>query len=372
MECVFFHDIYQFRNDQAAVEVYWNYERGCNVMIHVFAAIVTVFLLASNGVGRAAAGVDSSHREIIQCEDIDGDVIETGFEGNLGLRQSRNGDRASFLGDLAERVDGVRLHGSVVRGVKLGTPDIQYQGGSARQRSAEIVKDLTDPGNRVLAFRLQHANVRATAHHPSKGRIQMNVYRNSGVRVAVLRVRMFLHEDMRLLRSYPNSFDWLTLSEWWNNAGWTGEEYPFRVKVDLVKPSDSMYSNLNFKVQAQTKDSSSKKWKNVLWERINRDFSVPMGTWVTLEYLFQEGDAETGRFYLSVTPDGGLPQVIFDVVGYTHHPEDLDPDGLSHVNPVKIYTSKELIDHVRNGGGALEVHWDDLQLLACASGVGRH
>ncbi len=68
---------------------------------------------------------------------------------------------------------------------------------------------------------------------------------------------------------------------------------------------------------------------------------------------------------MAATVEGGKRTVIFDIRDYTQHPEDPNPDGLSKFNPIKLYTSSELPEHVRSQGGALQVLWDDLQLTVC-------
>ena len=58
----------------------------------------------------------------------------------------------------------------------------------------------------------------------------------------------------------------------------------------------------------------------------------------------------------------GPGMVVFDITNFTHHPNDPNPDGLSHFNPMKLYTSKGLIDYVRDNGKSLQVYWDDFEL----------
>jgi hypothetical protein len=66
-----------------------------------------------------------------------------------------------------------------------------------------------------------------------------------------------------------------------------------------------------------------------------------------------------------MVPDGGARQVLFDVRNWTHHPSDPAPDGITHLNPIKLYTSKAVIDAARNAGEALAVDWDDLAFRLC-------
>jgi Secretion system C-terminal sorting domain len=146
--------------------------------------------------------------------------------------------------------------------------------------------------------------------------------------------------------------------EFWNNMPFLDTIHPFRITLGINK--DSLSNDLRFNVDAQ-KMPINKPWPRI-WEERDSTFSIPVGQWMTLEVHFKEGDSTHGHFSLAVTPDGGTKQVIFDITNYTHHPDDPSPDGLASYNPMKLYTSKGLIDYVRSQGGVLEAYWDDFEL----------
>jgi hypothetical protein len=81
-----------------------------------------------------------------------------------------------------------------------------------------------------------------------------------------------------------------------------------------------------------------------------------------MDYYVKEGNNETGRFYLAITPEGGKKQVVFDVKNYTHMTKDPAPNGFSGYNPMKLYTSKELVNFMKSQGKTLQVYWDDFKL----------
>lgn len=251
--------------------------------------------------------------------------------------------------------------------VDPGRLTVQYQGGDASERSARVTADPVDPSNRAIEFLLQAANVRTDASDPVKGRIQLNAYATESLRAKEvrLRTRMYLGEGFNQLRTWPTTFRWLTLSEWWNDAGWTGQAYPFRITLNITKPLATSGARLYFGVRAETLNLTTNKWDTTVWSGTNTAVPVPVGRWVTLEYHFREGDANEGRFYLAMVPDGGERVVLFDQRGWTHHPDNPAPDGLTHLNPVKLYTAKALIDHARNAGHPLRVHWDDIGFRLC-------
>ena len=99
-----------------------------------------------------------------------------------------------------------------------------------------------------------------------------------------------------------------------------------------------------------------------VWADRSSPVAVPIGTWFTMEYYLKEGDADTGRFYLAITPEGGTRQVVLDHRGFTHHTGDTAPDGLNDYNPMKLYTAGEVIQYMKDHGSPLEVYWDDLRV----------
>jgi hypothetical protein len=305
----------------------------------------------------AHAGAETTRRTALAVEPASPWLMQ--FDAGEYLVPAADGQSAVLQGgDLA--TDTVPSH--------PGALAVQYQGGNAEQRIAELVADPRDAANQVLQFRLREANVIDDTGHADRGRVQLNAYNLAPASARELRfsTRMFLASDIDLLRQMNATFDWLTVSEWWNNAGWTGQAFPFRVAVNIVKVSRRKGTPLNFRAAAQTLDPVTQNWSRIVWQVTNRTVQVPTGRWVTLEYAYLEGNASTGRFYMAMTPDGGQRTVLFDIRSWTHHPDDPAPDGLTHVNPLKLYTSATVIDHVRNAGGTLSVHWDDLTFRLCA------
>ncbi len=241
--------------------------------------------------------------------------------------------------------------------LNIGYFNIQYQGGDRTQRLAEIVPDPLNPSNKVLQFWIKEPNV-----NPKKGRVQANVYNNQGIKKLDYSIRLFLPSDMNTVKSAPFNVKWLTLMEFWNNANWKGEDYQFRISVNLKKIGEGTDS-LRIGVKSQVKNMDTGKWqKPMVWDFTNTTFTVPVEKWMTIDVHFEEGDAEHGRFILSITPEGDAKTVVHDIKNYTHHPEDPAPDGLSHFNPFKLYTSDDLIEYVTNSGKLLNLYWDDFKL----------
>lgn len=311
----------------------------------------------------------SSHKNdwFSPCNDGSAVRFATGFEGTSEVRSSVNGTHGIFEGAAGPQpcsVHGLPISGS--SSARFGRAIVEFEGGSGDERGAEVVDAPDERASRALRFWLAKPNVLGVGGRPVKGRVQMDVYGNKGVRELAMSVRMYLHPDFNIVRSFPGTIDWLTISEWWNNASWTGEKFPFRISVNIVKEAPGPNGLMFFQVQAQKLDGVRSQWESPVWSEINRTFAIPVGRWVTLEYGFVEGSADSGRFVLAATISGGGRTVIFDVNNYTHHPDDLRPAGLSHFNPMKLYTSSRLIEFVRAFGGTMEIMWDDFELAACS------
>lgn len=243
---------------------------------------------------------------------------------------------------------------------KLGYFNLQYQGGDTTMRFARIIHEPGNPKNNVLHFWVNQANVDGI-----KARIQANIYadkskKTEGIIEFYQSVKLYLPSDMEVVKSFPEKISWLTILEVWNNIQWVDDPYPYRLTVGIGKPTGDK-SELHFLVDAEDYNYTTKKYIK-LWHDMNTSIDVPIGKWFTLEYYIKEGNAQTGRFYMAITPEGGKKQVIFDITNFTHNTQDPNPDGITLWNPMKLYTSKKLVDYVRSQGKALQFYWDDFSV----------
>lgn len=241
-----------------------------------------------------------------------------------------------------------------------GNFTLQYQGGDSAQRFAKIVPEPGNPQNHVLWFWLNEANVGGT-----KGRIQANIYGGkNGLKEFYQSVRVFLPGDFYVVRTYPDDIHWLTIAEFWNNITWSQQvPHGFRVTLGMGKPvkeESDLYFILDGQ-DCQLFEDGSQKY-TTLWSEINRNVKIPIEEWFTMDYYYKEGDNENGRFYLTIQPEDGEKEVVFDVARFTHNSQDNDPDGVTDFNPLKLYTSKKLIDYMKSEGKTLQIYWDDFKL----------
>lgn len=241
----------------------------------------------------------------------------------------------------------------------IGNFNIQYQGGDSTMRYARIIPEQGNSKNQVLHFWLDQPNV-----GNSKGRIQANLYGNAGFKELYQSVRIFLPEDFKTVRTFPKEIHWLTIAEFWNNITWSQDvPYGFRITLGIGKPTTAE-GDLYFILDAQDCElfENGRQKYTTIWAEINKDVTVPIGKWFIMDYYFKEGNNDTGRFYLTITPEGGKKQIVFDVKKVTHNTQDPNPDGMAHFNPLKLYTSKELIQHMKSNGKTLQIYWDDFKL----------
>ncbi len=241
----------------------------------------------------------------------------------------------------------------------IGNFNLQYQGGDSTQRFAKITPEPGNPSNHVLQFWLNEPNVEG-----SKGRIQANLYGNKGMKEFYQSVRIFLPSDFNTVRKFPEKISWLTIAEFWNNITWSQTvPYRFRITLGIGKPV-ATESDLYFILDAQNCElfpDGSQKY-TTLWSETNQAVKIPIGKWFTLEYYYKEGDASTGKFYMTIEPEGGKKEVIYDLTKITHNSTDPNPDGVTDFNPMKLYTSKKLINYMHAEGKTLQIYWDDFKL----------
>jgi hypothetical protein len=238
-----------------------------------------------------------------------------------------------------------------------GPVEIQYGDGSWIQRNAKIAPNPTDPNDNAMQFTINSPN----CCNGNLGRVQMNLYKVQHLKKMKVSVDVFIPQSQAIIADFPSAMNFLTISEWWNNEGW-GDQYPFRISVNVVKDTDQIGSPLVLEARAQIKnETKSQAWQGAVWLEKNSTFHIPFNKWFTLEYEFVEGDDRHGKFILNSLIDNKKYN-IFNVTNFTHHPDDPSPDGLTAFNPIKLYTNQKLIDHLVKRLEPLTIYWDNLHL----------
>ena len=284
-------------------------------------------------------------------------LFRSGFEPATTLRQYElNGHPNPKYADLygTDYTTGYDWEADLDDQPCVGNFRIYYEKGDTTRVRASLAPDPLDSANTVLKFRLYKANVLDVAH--PKGRIQAALHQNEQLTAFGWRVRLWLHPDIGWLREYQGTITWFTLMEVWNNL--PGQDWPFRISLNVVKPQAAAGSELFFGLHGQTLGPDG--WEDV-WAYIDTTQEVPLGQWMTLETHFVEGDAAHGRYSLRLIDSLGQVHTLFDVTNYTHHPDDPAPDGVRSFNPMKLYTSAILIDSMAAHNAELSACWDDFE-----------
>ncbi len=328
----------------------------------LFAVLTFTISPVVSAQGKNAAQESDPVLTRLKCDTVDKSSVAMSFEG-LSIVDGDSDVQYSKIQLLGKSPSCNRRSLSAAGGKSVfGVPKIEYEGGVNSERFAKVIPEPGNTDNHVLQFWLQSPNVRSPQGVPAKGRVQMDLYNNRNLRQVHYSVRMFLTKSFALLKDYPSDIDWMTVSEWWDNPAWGGGKYPFRISVNITKP-DASAKSLYFAVRAQTMDKVVKhKGMEDVWFSVNKDFEIPTEKWMTLDYYWVEGDDKTGQFKMTVTPEDGATKTLFAETNFTHHPADPAPIGLTHLNLLKLYTSRQVIDYVKSRGDALSVYWDDLQI----------
>ena len=283
-------------------------------------------------------------------------IFQSGFENDTVISKGSDADIVGADKKLSGKNDWVK---DLDNHPNIGNFNLQYQGGDSSMRHAKIIPEPGRPSNHVLEFWLKEPNVDG-----SKGRIQANLYSNNGLKEFYQSVRIFLHEDFNTVRTFPKTLHWLTLAEFWNNITWSQTvPYRFRITLGIGKPV-ATESDLYFILDAEDCElfPDDRQKYSTVWAETNKNVKLPVGKWFTMEYYYKEGDHQNGRFYMAITPDNETRKVIFDVHKITHNTQDPNPDGVGDFNPLKLYTSKDLIEHMKSNGKTLQLYWDDFTL----------
>ncbi len=318
-------------------------------MRHLILSFTTLALIFS-----ACAQEQEREQEIWQEELI----FQSGFEpGSMVISKGSDADITGTDLSFSEQNDWVN---DLDENPLVGNFNLQYQGGDSTQRFAKIVPEPGNPENHVLWFWLKEPNVGG-----SKGRIQANIYGGkTGLKKFYQSVRIFLPDDMHTVRSFPDKITWLTIAEFWNNITWSQQiPYRFRVTLGIGKPvtgESDLYFILDGQ-DCQLFEDGSQKY-TTLWSEMNQQVKVPIGKWFTLDYYYKEGDDNNGRFWMAIQEEGATREVVFDVTNFTHNSTDPAPEGVTEFNPMKLYTSKKLIDYMKSQDKTLQIFWDDFKL----------
>lgn len=245
--------------------------------------------------------------------------------------------------------------------------NIQTMGGDEQQRRAVITADPATLDRQALCFEIRAANEASALG--KKGRVQCCLYGTRRYTALTQQVRLYLDGSLCLLRGWSQQAtdmltNWFIVQEYWFAPGWLGGPYPFRISLSLYwNPAE--HNRIHFLVHGQPGNPDPTAtgygvWLPATWEQVQRDYTVPLGRWLTLRTSYRMGDAGSGRFTYEVREDGASWETIFAIADWTYSPLSPVPVPLQHFNPIKLYTSGEVVDFLRSHGGCCRCWWSDL------------
>ncbi len=240
------------------------------------------------------------------------------------------------------------------------TVPVSYQAGTVDDRFARIIEDPTQGGNHVLHFWLRNPVIPATQSH-TKGRVQNNFglgdHPDGDVVVelyAAQRVR--LHPDFGIIIEYDRKDDWWLepmIHELWMENDFLSSRigiYVVEAEANQLYPAASLTHRTH----------DGELWQPG-WEEVG-SVSIPVDEWFTMEVGWKMGDADTGRFILTIQRESdGDPLTAIDKTDWTYNPNSQRPIPLAGWNPQKLYASDNIVDFVRDKGGILQLYFDDFE-----------
>lgn len=209
-------------------------------------------------------------------------------------------------------------------------------------------------GKKALHFKINSPNVEKE-EKKTKSRIQLDIYKRPGIKSFVSEVSVFLPHTMNELNKYPYPITWLTLQEYWN-APRNDKGTTFRISLGLWK---NKTGKLHFGYKAQ--DYIDGKFIDVEKESDER-LEVPIGKWFRLRTEISEGDKNAGCMCISMMDDEQdtiLYKKNMQTMGTAFCEKKYPQQGFTLLQPIKLYTSADLTEWMKEKGYAIEAYFTD-------------
>lgn len=233
---------------------------------------------------------------------------------------------------------------------------IFYETVDLTKAKAEIVDAPLRNETKALHFHINEPNVIKNGN-VEKARVQMQFLKEPGFKSFVNEVSVFLPKKMQVINDIPKPIKRFTLQEYWNDPV-TLEGSVFTIKVGMEKKTNGkMYMRLS------SRDYYDSKFHEVDYFK-NEDWLVPFGVWFSLKTEIVEGDEYTGHVKLSVKKQSDDDYtVLIDTTARTmsrvYALKQKEPHGFTSLHALKLYTSKELVEWMRELNTPLDVYYSN-------------
>ncbi|HCW07465.1 MAG TPA: hypothetical protein DGG95_08900 [Cytophagales bacterium] len=316
--------------------------------------LVGLFCLASCSVGtnvnevKTASGIDSAARKRSTTSTSDPLYFQTDFSKvSLVINPDYIGFNPSNLAMPTSMVSEC---------------DIGFSGAFPTYANAEIVSD----NNRNVLKGILYGddpNVDGTT------RFQMDIITQPSLNLSVYHFsqRMFLNPDLSYISQFPNAInefgvpDWIIIFEIWNqfNAAWDGD-VGGSARWDLSLAKDAGTTNLYWELSGEYMQPSPLEF-NSLWKPlVNKTIPVPFGQWFTLDFYMKRGEGTAGQLKVSIQPDGGTTQVLFNTFNSTIYPSHPELN-VHRISPFKLYMSPTISQFMHNAGKNMDIMYNDFK-----------
>jgi hypothetical protein len=169
---------------------------------------------------------------------------------------------------------------------------------------------------------------------------------------------MYLEDDINFLRKYAGSVVWFTIVELWNKrvSEWTGDPAgSARWNLAILKKT-GIDQKLYWRAECEYMQPAREK----IWRYENFTTEVPVNTWFTLDIYMKRGEGENGKLRFTITPDGGEPQVLFDINNstlYPGHPEI----QLKSWQAFKLYLDPTYLTYMENNSKTISAYYNNFK-----------
>jgi hypothetical protein len=268
-----------------------------------------------------------------------------------------------FKGDF----DGVKVVNNQLKGAKwtdmINNPlnqQFKFNNlGSSAYAFQDIRSDPINPNNQVL-----YAQV--TGDDPAMGgttRAQVSWYWNNGVDLDVAHVsyRVLWNKDLAELEQYPDEITWFTIMELWErrDPNLTGDPAGHaRWNIGFYKDA-GVGSKLYWALTGQYMQPKEIAQTNIWPVQKNKTVGLYLGQWLTFDLYFKRGQGNDGHILISIQPDGGVKQTVFDKHVATEYPNN--PTPWYAWNIWKLYTSPARLNWMKARGKSISAYYDDFK-----------
>jgi hypothetical protein len=188
-------------------------------------------------------------------------------------------------------------------------------------------------------------------------RIQMNLYELPlTTDIALVNFKFFIDKDLKPFLKSKREFKWLTIFEIWNDPGWKNKEHPFRITVNLTKRANKNF--LRPIISGEFKESKSNKWI-VEWSN-----KLDIEIYPDQFYFFASAIKLEEKNSLAVTLSGGKDHKVSELhkVDSLTHKDNTSDSNIWGINPIKLYTSPNVLDRISASGSSLKIKFYDPQV----------